>query len=420
MSIVGNNIIDTFDAKWLDIWKKKFAIDDVEPGKPLNFSVPGVIHKYRTNQPPEGRIREGQHRTVQNQILQRMEQHKIFKIIDDCYNDKLDFPACFLEDEVLNLPKASHLDKQDMLIMDTKYDDKFDPNFVAHADSALYHVQYKPENKKFTDIINKQSLDELTEFANDSIFCIKCNNLSYSPILLTCGHTICEGCITDLETNPVTKKRITYMAINCPCCNEEISHKIINYSIRNILDKLEIKCWHDKCNWTGILGNLKDHMDRCKEVSIKCLHCKSTIKKSEFTQHIDNDCSCRKVSCESCSKLGAYKHLESHKKNYCKNRLVKCIKCEEEVKVTELIKHKQTICKFKPINCKYCETTYNKGNDTNHYDKCAEYMVNCYLCNTKVARKNISKHEVQCELKKNAVDERNKINKKYLKRYGKL
>ena len=73
------------------------------------------------------------------------------------------------------------------------------------------------------------TLDESSSF-----FCAVCLDvLEDASSYRTCGHTFCDGCISEcLAANPT-----------CPTCRKPVHTGCNpNYSLRDIIDKLEVKC----------------------------------------------------------------------------------------------------------------------------------------------------------------------------------
>ena len=146
---------------------------------------------------------------------------------------------------------------------------------------------------------------------DNTLICAICHEVqSDASSFRECGHTFCDECISEcLATNPT-----------CPTCRTPVdTGSNPNYSLRDIIDKLEVKCpEYEKgdmpppskrfkttgenneddgadnitepagCGWRGTVGDLQKHMvDECVLTTIACGEegCTYTCQRRDMEAH---------------------------------------------------------------------------------------------------------------------------------------
>ena len=76
------------------------------------------------------------------------------------------------------------------------------------------------------------------------------------PVILPCGHVVCKSCVPCMLGCP---------AKNCigrrPLSDEDMT--VVSIPLRNMLNKLEIKCEFAGCKTVSLLSGLADHVKFC-------------------------------------------------------------------------------------------------------------------------------------------------------------
>jgi len=107
-------------------------------------------------------------------------------------------------------------------------------------------MNYKKEERKF---INLSSISKY-------LICIICQEVFFSPLRLTCGHTFCESCIKNWEKTSKGK---------CPICRKNYVKKYssIDLIANNIINECLVLCIFKECPWKGQLSELNNHINNC-------------------------------------------------------------------------------------------------------------------------------------------------------------
>ncbi len=96
----------------------------------------------------------------------------------------------------------------------------------------------------------------------EDFICGICLNVLKDPSQCQNGHMFCFSCI-----NQAMKTRQL-----CPCCNIPLYFQSLSYclTVRNLIDKLTVKCTNQNCDWTGHLNQRKHHMTVCSMRLVVC------------------------------------------------------------------------------------------------------------------------------------------------------
>lgn len=116
------------------------------------------------------------------------------------------------------------------------------------------------------------------------------------PVTDTCGHAFCKKCIMEwVKTDskcPFSRK---------PLLNTDLYP---NLTIKNILNKQNVRCVNSDCIWRGLLENLINHLEKdCDYTRVKCKYSKCTMEadRKDIILH-ENRCEMKIINCEFCHK----------------------------------------------------------------------------------------------------------------------
>ena len=132
----------------------------------------------------------------------------------------------------------------------------------------------------------------------DNLLCQKCKfvarKLNYTSC---CGESYCHDCIADLQQQGKA----------CPACGKKGFNLLALPKHVRQIEGLQVYCTMKKrgCGWTGLLGQLEEHLDPDKEgcqfVDTKCpLNCSLAVPKNELQHHMEQLCDEREHVCQHC------------------------------------------------------------------------------------------------------------------------
>ena len=117
--------------------------------------------------------------------------------------------------------------------------------------------------------------------------------------------------------------------------------------VKNILEKIEVKCVNEKCDKMIPYSNLKSHYFECPHSLYKCTNegCDFIGKKEAFKTHSEK-CEFRIISCSFCA--GKLREIDTkiHKEKYCPEVEVLCEFCGGKYKRKEYLEEH-----FSATNC---------------------------------------------------------------------
>lgn len=145
------------------------------------------------------------------------------------------------------------------------------------------------------------------------------NPLVHSQTVSPCGHSVSGPCVQELGRSGAAQK--------CPVCNTTGAQFFPNVVVRNLVGTNAFKCNH--CDTSGLLGDVKSHLDNCQRFPIECGNCGVRGTRAEIlNEHV---CPEELVECE-CQQKVARKDLTAHENNLCARKEVMCpLKCDGQV-----------------------------------------------------------------------------------------
>jgi hypothetical protein len=177
------------------------------------------------------------------------------------------------------------------------------------------------------------------------------------PSVLICGHTICNLCSE--------KIRIKI----CPYCRAPFSIIKPNYSLKDLIGRIKIKCYNNECDWRGYIKNFENHNMKCEFNIYQCHWCELSIKKIHLKKHILEKCEYRASECKYCKDKHYFRDVNWH----------------------------MEICILAPIKCEYCDHSFPEHFMEKHINKKHPTFF-CYKCLNNIAMKNKKRHETTCKL----------------------
>jgi hypothetical protein len=230
--------------------------------------------------------------------------------------------------------------------------------------------------------------------------CPLCEGILSESVIDACGHSYCRACILTLmkETRlcPFTNVEILSQGGN----EETLSSNII---VNSILEKQRVFC-KNKCDWTGKLMDLKNHiLYDCPIEQVDCEffpQCREKFKRLELANHV-NDCPQRSVTCYHCKEKVSFYSLEKHYETCayfpisCKNE------CGKSIPNIEMEDHIENFCENTLIDCPYtivgCEYQ-----ESRKLVKC--HLVDDLEAHLKMLNKKIGTLELQLRDQKSKID----------------
>jgi hypothetical protein len=321
--------------------------------------------------------------------------------------------------------------------------DGLELNLIGYKKNEMTHVpQIIRNNKLISSLINKYDkvISKLDKFNDQQNYLIRADIffdhneqvdhieiLEYLDIKALHEAFKCKTCMK-IPYIPYHESKTN----NIICKKCDIYANIVNYSMKSILEQFKIKC--TSCDWTGMYNDFEKHKSNSHK--IECQLCKETISVKDMNDH-KNKCEFRSVYCELCRTYGPNKYYETHKNKFCK---IKCQLCDEKVCVTEMHTHLNFFCSKMTGECTMCKKEVLMADSRIHEEECSEKLMNCTHCHNMFPKSKLRKHEnYECSVNENAKkakkmhlshlldknlidkqEEREKQNKKFLRKYGKL
>lgn len=207
-------------------------------------------------------------------------------------------------------------------------------NYFEYLDN--YNKVYYME-----ECTNIKDLDSEVDYS-----CSVCFRICDNPYKLSCNHSFCRNCISNINNNlcPLCRKNFLYGTIKL---NDELKKKI---------DKVEIKC--DNCQEKHSIGF------NCI-TQVLCKKCNQKIDKSKLIVHLI-DCKIIK-KCKYCANYfnNTYGDDISLHEDNCDKNLYKCPTCKMTTPYRDRWNHTCTL-----IKCETCKGEYSYMEFAIHEMKC--------------------------------------------------
>ena len=230
----------------------------------------------------------------------------------------------------------------------------FDQLFVFTTKNQINKIDTKLFIKDFNEIIQEVECPICLQFPLEPIQCSKCLKI------------FCKKC-------QINQK--------CPICRDLFIRKELDRILKNILDKLLLKC--QNCEKYGFVKSNKikvsqylEHLKNCNYSDYQCLTCKKIIlhSKRECFEHA-HFCGYSDSSCCYCLK-SIKKYLKKEHETKCGEELVECDFCNTKLERKYLENHKNNLCIMRIIKCKECFENYKfKDFDIHVKEECKDNQI---------------------------------------------
>ena len=139
------------------------------------------------------------------------------------------------------------------------------------------------------------------------------------PVTLVCGHSGCQSCFARLIKEPIPK---------CPLCKKihpRATALNVNIILNDIIDKLEIQCTNNGCQWQGTLESHTQHSNTCGKLPLNCPNrgCSEVKPRDEMTLHV-SQCAKQDVACQDCGKKVTRDSMREHINSLCSHKRIPC------------------------------------------------------------------------------------------------
>ena len=211
----------------------------------------------------------------------------------------------------------------------------------------------------------------------DNLLCQKCKFVARKLIFTSCcGESYCHDCIAKSKQQEKT----------CPACGEKDFNLLVLLKYIRQIENLHVYCTqkHRGCGWTGLLGQLQDHLEDdkegCQYVDTKCpLNCSLAVPKNELQHHMEQLCNKRKHVCQHCGFKATYEEVVNIHLPECKYVPLRCpnhcgVTCEREDMEDHL-----KMCRLEDVACEFsgvgCEDRFPRENEEEHiYHKSQSHL----------------------------------------------
>ena len=191
-----------------------------------------------------------------------------------------------------------------------------------------------------------------------------------------CGKLFCKKCIKKYGNNP------------CPMCRgdpkyfEDVKSKTKPHFCRSLsgcsiitglreIKALGVSCDNvDRgCIWTGTVGTLEDHVDKCGYTMVQCSKkCKVkgnnfSLMRKDLDNHLTTECPNRAQNCEYCGEEGTYASITEEHDQLCLKKPIPCpnTDCTLTMERGRAKKHLQMECDYSEVPCKYAKIGCSRG-----------------------------------------------------------
>ena len=190
--------------------------------------------------------------------------------------------------------------------------------------------------------------------------CPICLELTFNPVLTTCGHLFCQNCVTGQKA--------------CPTCRSELQFMRDQFNERKVKG-LKVKCpnWVKGCKWEGDLGDTAQHTgSNCRMQSVPCPSCKENVVRERLGQH-GYVCPLRAYKCPHCKHQDAYVNIITTHSTICEEFPLVCpAGCRKRHPRNKMAAH-LAICGEELVPCKYssigCHEVIKRQHLPVHLDK---------------------------------------------------
>ena len=115
------------------------------------------------------------------------------------------------------------------------------------------------------------------------------------------------------------------------------------------------------CTWTGTVGTLKNHVDKCQYTLVRCSYkCKDngndfSLVRKDLKNHLTTECPNRAHKCEYCGEEGTYASITEEHDQLCLKKQIPCpnTECKMSVERGRVEEHVANECVYTIVACQY-------------------------------------------------------------------
>ncbi|GAA6081266.1 TNF receptor-associated factor 4b [Tachysurus ichikawai] len=204
--------------------------------------------------------------------------------------------------------------------------------------------------------------------------CPLCSKPMREPVQVsTCGHRFCDTCLQDFLSAGVFK---------CPEDQMPLDYAKIfpDVELEQQILALPIRCIHSEegCRWSGQNKQLQVHLSVCTYNVVPCPNrCMLKLLRRDLPQHLQHDCTKRKLRCDHCADEFTGEAHERHQ-DMCPEESVYCEnKCGARMVRKLLTQHSVSECPKRKLSCKYCSKEFLYDTIQHHQSQCPRVPVQC-------------------------------------------
>ncbi|XP_065674877.1 TNF receptor-associated factor 5-like isoform X2 [Hydra vulgaris] len=186
----------------------------------------------------------------------------------------------------------------------------------------------------------------------DEYECPVCQMVLREPILTVCGHRLCLSCSEEM------RKRNNGVLV-CPLDNTILKpgQTFPDKAIERAILQLKVKCnnFLKKCQWTGELKAINNHLGSCEYQEVKCPNgqCSTSLLRKELTDHIKINCIYRFINCQHCNQKILFCEKQNHMET-CRCLPLYCVnQCGMVILRKEMSSHITDSCASTIVPCQY-------------------------------------------------------------------
>ena len=184
------------------------------------------------------------------------------------------------------------------------------------------------------------------------------------------------------------------------------------------------------CDWKGLNGKLRPHLEQCSYENVKCKFCKAVLERRHINNHQNlnpteerllEGCNNAEIQCTFCKRKYERQELNAHmnvnpswedRERGCQCTPIECKFCKKTVKRKELKEHlnldsknaEQQLqgCDLVQISCVFCNEIMQRKDmrvhinlrptEANWHEGCDKAIVYCMFCKQKYSRAQLEKH----------------------------
>ncbi|KAJ4459913.1 hypothetical protein PAPYR_3972 [Paratrimastix pyriformis] len=186
----------------------------------------------------------------------------------------------------------------------------------SHSEQDTVDMETQPTQSstpQISSVTEKKRYDYIDPPEESSIWrCPRCFSHFEHPLLLPCGHTVCESCV------PADRM--------CPVCHTAfpVERLYPNLTAAKVVSRMRLKCPNCSQGCPAILAipDLERHLhEHCEWRMSSCPRCQQPVIPHSLQAHECHQCPERGEPCVECGQFVALPGMERHRASECPKRL---------------------------------------------------------------------------------------------------